>query len=416
VGSYAIADTALGRDAATLVEFEALRISHGFRPLKFERIASRTRGGPPEGFHVFTFEVMETSLVSVPSNRDAVVTAFSRQKLHSPLVKSWAGGLMAGRPVLVTSGWAKTPKTTTACDGSCSRRIHRRFRRRLRAGRGPGRKTLKSMRTALRTAIGVQATKALLAPAQSGSFSKPACVCSVDLAPGKGRLARGVMASLTTGNVGLGVLDQTRKAIKKALQRDKTFAPPPPRGSAEHRLLCQHEAAHAVLGLLMGVPIKEATVAGTKDTQGHVRLDAAGFAKLSTAEAVALNLAGFAAESWARPDDAPPDLSGQTDRKTARKGLAALSRGPVPKAAVEGLARRLGELFLRIPGVCDATRSVAALLEGSPSGQVAGGRVELAAREAIGDARWAAVGSHLRERAADIVNDVARNHRPRTAA
>ena len=80
---FAIADTELGRDAVALIELGALRISHGFDPTDFEPLKD-------EGFRVKEFEIYEVSLVSIPSNTDAVITAFSREKLHSPLVKSWA--------------------------------------------------------------------------------------------------------------------------------------------------------------------------------------------------------------------------------------------------------------------------------------------------------------------------------------
>lgn len=89
----AIADTALGRDAATLAAFGALRISHGFQPLDFEAL-------PDEGWHFKKFEILEISLVSVPSNRDAVITALGRDKLHSTFIKQWATALHRSRPVL----------------------------------------------------------------------------------------------------------------------------------------------------------------------------------------------------------------------------------------------------------------------------------------------------------------------------
>lgn len=92
----AIADIPLGRDAATLVEFGALRISHGFRPTK----AAPKKDG--KGWLIEKFSVVEVSLVSVPSNPQAVITAFSREKLHTPLVKSWAKALADARPVAVT--------------------------------------------------------------------------------------------------------------------------------------------------------------------------------------------------------------------------------------------------------------------------------------------------------------------------
>jgi len=92
---FAIADTELGRDAATLVEMGALRISHGFDPKEFEPMED------DEGWLFKTFEIFEVSLVSVPANTDAVITAFSREKLHSPLVRGWAEKMYQERPVQV---------------------------------------------------------------------------------------------------------------------------------------------------------------------------------------------------------------------------------------------------------------------------------------------------------------------------
>ncbi len=90
---FAIADTELGRDAATLVEMGALRISHGFDPKDFEPMDD------DEGWHFKEFEIFEVSLVSVPANKDAVITAFSREKLHSPLIRGWAEKMHQERPV-----------------------------------------------------------------------------------------------------------------------------------------------------------------------------------------------------------------------------------------------------------------------------------------------------------------------------
>lgn len=92
-GRFAIADIPLGRDAAVLVEMQALRISHGFEPLAYEPIEKDGR------WHITKFNVLEVSLVSVPSNVDAVITAFSRDKLHSPLIKGWAEKAYRDRPV-----------------------------------------------------------------------------------------------------------------------------------------------------------------------------------------------------------------------------------------------------------------------------------------------------------------------------
>jgi len=103
-GRFAIADTPLGRDAAELVEFGALRISHGFIPTDFEERKNGKKddaNGEFLGWHITAYEIIEVSLVSVPSNTDAVVTAFSRQKLHHPAVKQWASTLNDERPVMV---------------------------------------------------------------------------------------------------------------------------------------------------------------------------------------------------------------------------------------------------------------------------------------------------------------------------
>lgn len=81
-------DSPLGLDTAHLMEHGALRISHGFRPLEFEAIQSKE--GEPPGFDVKKFEVLEVSVVTVPSNPDAVITAYSGGKLHHPDIKEWA--------------------------------------------------------------------------------------------------------------------------------------------------------------------------------------------------------------------------------------------------------------------------------------------------------------------------------------
>lgn len=103
LSSY-IADTRLGYDACTLVELGALRISHGFKPNKYDPIDDQSYG-----WHVTDYDMMETSLVSIPSNVDAEILAFSRSKLTHPLVKQWCGKLFAERPPIVKSGWESPP-------------------------------------------------------------------------------------------------------------------------------------------------------------------------------------------------------------------------------------------------------------------------------------------------------------------
>lgn len=106
IGAYEIADTPLGADAAYLAEFGALRHSHGFRPKEFEPITEKDGGHEViTGFHVTAFEMMEISLVSVPSNTDAVITGLSRGKLKSPIAKSWAGALESKRSKYYRTGF-----------------------------------------------------------------------------------------------------------------------------------------------------------------------------------------------------------------------------------------------------------------------------------------------------------------------
>lgn len=98
-GRFAIAGTALGNDAAYLVEMGALRISHGFEPDDGEyEPLDDGKGGR---WLIKKFSIMEVSLVSVPSNIDAVVEAFDRGKLHTPLVKGWAKKHFDSRPLIV---------------------------------------------------------------------------------------------------------------------------------------------------------------------------------------------------------------------------------------------------------------------------------------------------------------------------
>lgn len=84
----------LARDAAVLVKANALRISHGFDPRDFKALESED-----SRYLISSFEILEVSLVSIPSNTDAVITAFSNHKLHSTVIKSWAEKMYRERPV-----------------------------------------------------------------------------------------------------------------------------------------------------------------------------------------------------------------------------------------------------------------------------------------------------------------------------
>jgi HK97 family phage major capsid protein/HK97 family phage prohead protease len=88
IAKYQVADTPLGRDAAALLKLGVLRISHGFRPLEFE-----PRKGGSGGYHIKRFEMVETSLVSIPANTDAQVLSLSAKSFESPAIRQWVKGL-----------------------------------------------------------------------------------------------------------------------------------------------------------------------------------------------------------------------------------------------------------------------------------------------------------------------------------
>ena len=75
----------LTTDAAKLIEAGALRISHGFRVLEYEQLTDED-GKELNGFDIQKFEILEASLVSVPSNVDAEIELFSRGKLELSLI------------------------------------------------------------------------------------------------------------------------------------------------------------------------------------------------------------------------------------------------------------------------------------------------------------------------------------------
>lgn len=97
-----ILDNLMGRDMAAGVAFGCFRISHGFHPKEFEPLENQEGWeGTAGGWYVKSYHVLEISLVTIPSNTDAIITAYSREKFHHPLVKSWAKGYYDSRPTLV---------------------------------------------------------------------------------------------------------------------------------------------------------------------------------------------------------------------------------------------------------------------------------------------------------------------------
>jgi hypothetical protein len=113
---FAIADTQLGRDAAVLAKFGALRKSHGFRALEaspIETVKGADGRDIVRGWEIKRAACMEGSLVSIPANPDTAIlatyqkeldgiaTAFSRKLLANDAVKMWAKSVYDKRPIVV---------------------------------------------------------------------------------------------------------------------------------------------------------------------------------------------------------------------------------------------------------------------------------------------------------------------------
>lgn len=95
----------LSHDAAVMIENKMGRFSHGFRALDFSDMKAdpgKTSGSG--GFDVKVFEIMEASLVTVPSNTDAeteeiIVSLVSGKKLKSPLMVKMGKAIQEKRPL-----------------------------------------------------------------------------------------------------------------------------------------------------------------------------------------------------------------------------------------------------------------------------------------------------------------------------
>lgn len=89
----------LCHDSAVMIDNDMGRFSHGFRTLEFEEFEEG-------GFDVKRAEIMEESLVSVPSNTDAetqevMLSLVEGGKLTSPLMKEYGKTIRENRPVRV---------------------------------------------------------------------------------------------------------------------------------------------------------------------------------------------------------------------------------------------------------------------------------------------------------------------------
>ncbi|KKN88369.1 hypothetical protein LCGC14_0249320 [marine sediment metagenome] len=94
----------LSHDAAVMIDNGMGRFSHGFRALEFEEL--KEKEGEPSGFDVKRFEIMEESLVSVPSNADAetqevLLSLVEGGKLTSCMMKEYGKSIREKRPVSI---------------------------------------------------------------------------------------------------------------------------------------------------------------------------------------------------------------------------------------------------------------------------------------------------------------------------
>ena len=99
----------LCHDAAVMVDNDMGRFSHGFRALDFVETKSEDGKGA-SSFDIKKWEVLEESLVSVPSNPEAgteevLLSLVEGGKLTSPLMKEFGKSLRQHRPVQVPITW-----------------------------------------------------------------------------------------------------------------------------------------------------------------------------------------------------------------------------------------------------------------------------------------------------------------------
>ncbi len=93
----------LSHDSAVMVDNNMGRFSHGFRALEFSEVKEdHGKTTSPGGFDIKSFEIMEESLVSVPSNTDAQVdevllSLVESKKMTSPLMRSYGKEIRSKR-------------------------------------------------------------------------------------------------------------------------------------------------------------------------------------------------------------------------------------------------------------------------------------------------------------------------------
>jgi hypothetical protein len=336
---------------------------------------------------------MEGSVVSIPSNVEGIITAYSRQKLHHPLVKQFAQRAKDGLPLMLKGGWtAKAPDEP--CDGKrCVKHACRRFKRRLARGTYPRKKQLRSLAKTVRSAIENKEAKQVLNllghKAGQPSQGPQPCLCPA-YRPGdkigNNRLAKRVASAVSQGLVGIRGLRALERRLKQAnsatRKKQPTPATPIERGSRDFKVTAFHEAGHAVVGSLLGLPISEVAVGNLVGMKGLVSYKSTDHPTIETGEMLLIRTAGFAAERWL--GETNPDYAEQPDTKGAQKLIGKLTGRKPGDTVMPRLVERASKLFLN-PVLAKATEALAAELIGSVGGRVDGEKFGRIIAETVGD-------------------------------
>ena len=118
----------LAHDSAVMIDNKMGRFSHGFKALDFsENKGTDSDGRAASGFDIKSFEIMEESLVSVPSNTDAEVeevifSLVSGGKMTSTLMKSYGKTIKSRRNLTLN-----VPGDYSAYSGDVTQDEYREF-------------------------------------------------------------------------------------------------------------------------------------------------------------------------------------------------------------------------------------------------------------------------------------------------
>ncbi len=117
----------LSHDAAVMVDNDMARFSHGFRALDWEDLVDEN-DVKTGGFDIKSFEIMEESIVSVPSNVDAemserMVELCEKGDLRSQVVTEYAKSVRAAMPIQVSVGLEVQDETEQVDDASDEKAI-----------------------------------------------------------------------------------------------------------------------------------------------------------------------------------------------------------------------------------------------------------------------------------------------------